>query len=80
LEYFEGALADAPASARPVASTAAAIMASIPVTVARRLYIAPSLWLETTQAEQVLMFPIDAVRRLVVPAVMVILIWAKRKN
>jgi hypothetical protein len=40
--YFDGALADAPASARPGVSTAAAI-ANIPKTEATNLNIAPSI-------------------------------------
>lgn len=55
--YFEGALADAPASAWPEPSSIAARIANAPVMVARRLYIAPSIWSETTQTEQVLAFP-----------------------
>jgi hypothetical protein len=49
-EYFEAALADAPASARPDTSSAAARTASVPAMVA--LYIAVSIWFETTQTEQ----------------------------
>jgi hypothetical protein len=47
--YFEGALADDPASA-PDTSSAAATIANVPVMVA--LYIAASIWFETTQTEQ----------------------------
>ena len=49
-EYFEAALADAPASARPDTSSAVARTASVPAMVA--LYIAVSIWFETTQTEQ----------------------------
>jgi hypothetical protein len=50
--YFEAALADAPASARPDTSSAAARIASVPVMVG--LYIPASIWFETTQTEQAL--------------------------
>jgi hypothetical protein len=48
--FFEAALADAPASARPDTSSAVARTASVPAMVA--LYIAVSIWFETTQTEQ----------------------------
>ena len=50
--YFEGALADAPASARSDTTSAPERMASVPAMVARYLYIAVSIWFETTQTEQ----------------------------
>jgi hypothetical protein len=49
--------------------SAAAIIANVPVMEARLLYIAPSIWFETTQTEQAeVSFFDDSVRRLVVPS------------
>jgi hypothetical protein len=80
--YFEGALADAPASARPDANSAAARMANAPVMGVRRLYIAPSIWSETTQTEQVLTFPSSTTLSAVSLslAIKVILFLKRRKN
>jgi hypothetical protein len=65
--YFEAALADPPASAAPDTSSAAARITNVPVIVA--LYIADSIWFETTQTEQTWSFLFDdSVRRLVVPS------------
>jgi len=55
LEYFEGALADAPASARPDASSATASIANDVMMVAH-LNIAASIRFETTQTAQALAF------------------------
>jgi hypothetical protein len=64
-EYFEAALADAPASARPCASRT---IANITMKKPRNLCIPASIRSETTQTEQLWSFPIDdSLRRLVVP-------------
>jgi hypothetical protein len=52
LEYFEGALADAPASARPDISSEPDRIATAPTMVTTDLYIAASIWFETTQTER----------------------------
>jgi hypothetical protein len=52
LEYFEGALADAPAWAGRVVSSATATTASVPVAAAMDLDMRVSIRCETTQTEE----------------------------
>ena len=51
-EYFDGALAEAPASALPQVSSVAERIANAPVMTPRLLCIAASIWFEATQTEQ----------------------------
>jgi hypothetical protein len=58
LEYFDGALADAPASARPDTNSEPERSVSAPAMITRHLFISASIWFETTQTEQAWIFAI----------------------
>jgi hypothetical protein len=68
-EYFEAALADAPASARLDTISEAERITSAAVVLARNLNISASIRFETTQTEQArdVSYATAPVRRLVVP-------------
>jgi hypothetical protein len=79
--YFEAALADAPASARPDTSIIATRIASVPLIAAKDLSIAPSIWFETTQTEQAeVSFFDDSVRVLLSLLLKLIPFLERRKN